>query len=68
MKAKIQTIATIIIGVIVAFPCIMIFNDNDNFLPNIIGMAYLAGLIAFCKYTKLGKRFTKKLEEINDKF
>ena len=67
MKAKIQTIATIIIGVVVAFPCIMIFNDNESFLPNFIGMAYLAGLIAFCKKTKLGKCFAKKLEEINDK-
>lgn len=67
MKAKIQTIATIIIGVVVALPCVMIFNDNESFLPNFIGMAYFAGLIAFCKCTKLGKRFAKKLEEINDK-
>ena len=59
MKAKIQTIATIIIGVVVAFPCIMIFNDNESFLPNFIGMAYIAGLVVFCKYTKLGKRFAK---------
>lgn len=64
MKAKIQTIATILIVVIVAFPCIMVFNDNESFIPNFIGMAYIAGLIAFCKYTKLGKRFAKKLEEI----
>lgn len=67
MKEKIQIIATIIIEVVVALPCVMIFNDNESFLPNFIGMAYLAGLIAFCKYTKLGKRFAKKLEEINDK-
>lgn len=67
MKAKIQTIATIIIGVVVALPCIMIFNDNESFLPNFIGLAYIVGLIAFCKYTKLGKCFAKKLEEINDK-
>jgi hypothetical protein len=68
MKAKIQTIVTIIIGVVVALPCVMIFNDNESFLPNFIGMAYFAGLIAFSKYTKLGKRFAKRLEEINDKF
>lgn len=68
MKAKIQTIATIIIGVVVALPCVMIFNDNESFLPNFIGMAYFAGLIAFCKYTKVGKRFAKRLEEINGKF
>ena len=67
MKAKIQTIATLIIGVVVALPCVMIFNDNESFLPNFFGMAYFAGLIAFCKYTKVGKRFAKKLEEINDK-
>ena len=67
MKAKIQTIATLIIGV-VALPCVMIFNDNESFLPNFFGMAYFAGLIAFCKYTKLGKRFAKRLEEINGKF
>ena len=68
MKAKIQTIVIIIIGVVVALPCVMIFNDNESFLPNFIGMTYIAGLVAFCKYTKLGKRFAKKLEEINDKF
>ena len=67
MKAKIQTIATLIIGVVVALPCVMIFNDNESFLPNFFGMAYFAGLIAFCKCTKLGKCFAKKLEEINDK-
>ena len=67
MKSKIQTIAIIIVGVVVALPCIMIFNDNESFLPNFIGLAYLVGLIAFCKYTKLGKCFAKKLEEINDK-
>ena len=48
MKAKIQTIVTIIIGVVVAHPSEMIFNDNESFLPNFIGMAYFAGLIAFC--------------------
>ena len=68
MKAKIQTIVIIIIGVVVALPCVMIFNDNESFLPNFIGMTYIAGLVAFCKYTKLGKRFAKKLGEINDKF
>ena len=66
MKAKIQTIATIIIGVVVALPCVMIFNANESFLPNFIGMAYIAGLVVFCSFTKLGKRIAKKLEEIND--
>lgn len=67
MKEKIQTIVTIVVATIVALPCIMIFNDNDSFIPNLIGLAYIFGLTAFCKCTRLGKWCAKKFEQATDK-
>ena len=67
MKEKIQTIVTFVIATIVLLPCVLIFNENESLLPNLVGIVYIGGLIAFCKYTKLGQWCAKKLEDVTNK-
>lgn len=46
----------IITAAIVIFaPCLAVLNDNDSFVPNIIGFIYIAFLV-MCFRTKYGRR------------
>ena len=59
-----------LVAIILLLPVILVFNDNGNIMPNIIGLAYLF-LIGGFRYVKSGlkrvySRFTKIIRENED--
>lgn len=61
---------TIIIATLICLPCLVVFSEGETFVPNILGLAYMFGLMAFAK-TKKGRAFFEKAyndcERINKK-
>ena len=60
----------VLVAIILLLPVILVFNDNGNIMPNIIGLAYLF-LIGGFRYVKSGlkrvySRFTKIIRENED--
>ena len=60
----------VLVAIILLLPVILVFNDNGNIMPNIIGLAYLF-LIGGFRYVKSGfkrvySRFTKIIRENDD--
>lgn len=68
MNKVLKAIVTLIVGTIVLFPCMMIFNESDSLLPNLFGIIYIGILILVGKYTKLGNWCVKKIDETNEIF
>ena len=61
---------TIIIATLILLPCLAIFNDNENFVVNILGFLYI-GILFYLSKTRKGKIFVDRLynetEKINNK-
>lgn len=49
-----RTIVTMIVGMVVLFPCLLIFNESGNILPNLGGFLYVA-ILCIVGRTKVGK-------------
>lgn len=60
----IKTILTMIVACIVFFPCLLIFNESGNFLPNLGGFLYCA-ILYIALRTKVGKTALYWLENAN---
>lgn len=50
-----------IITTLLLIPCLAAFNESNSFVPNIIGLSYMAAII-FGSRTRKGRLFLKKLE------
>lgn len=54
-----------IIFLLLLFPCIATFHENpigeQNWLPNLFGILWVAALYSFYTYTKFGKTIIKDL-------
>lgn len=57
---------TILIADLLLFPCLLILNESNTFVPNIIGIIYIFVLYSASK-TKIGNRFCKKLHKENER-
>lgn len=61
-----RTIATMIVGMVVLFPCLLIFNESGNILPNLAGFIYIAILYIIGR-TKVGKKAIYEVIRANKK-
>lgn len=50
----IKTLFTILIGCIVFAPCLLLFNESGNILPNLFGLLYCL-ILYTCRGTKVAK-------------
>ena len=47
-------------AVVIFAPCLAVLNESDSFVPNIIGLIYIAFLV-MCFRTKYGRRYLARL-------
>ena len=50
-------------AVVIFAPCLAVLNESDSFVPNIIGLIYIAFLV-MCFRTKYGRRYLTRLYRI----
>lgn len=60
----IKAILTHIVCIVVLLPCVLIFNENGSFLPNIIGLFYI-GMLFVVFRGKVAKKAYKALIKAN---
>ena len=47
-------------AIVIFAPCLAVLNESDSFVPNIIGLIYIA-FLAMCFRTKYGRRYLTRL-------
>ena len=47
-------------AIVIFAPCLAVFNESDSFIPNIIGLIYIAFLV-MCFRTKYGRKYLTRL-------
>ena len=47
-------------AVVIFAPCLAVLNESDSFVPNIIGLIYIAFLVMYFR-TKYGRRYLTRL-------
>ena len=48
-----RTILTLIVGMVVISPCLLIINESDDFKPNLVGFLWLV-ILCIIGRTKVG--------------
>lgn len=59
-----RTLLTLLVGMIAVSPCLLIFNENGNIMPNLLGFSYLV-ILYIVRHTKVAKWAIKQVIQAN---
>lgn len=60
----IRVMFVMIVSMVVISPCLLIFNESGNFLPNFVGFLWIVVLCIIGR-TKVGKLAIREVEKAN---